>query len=72
MWLKHRVRCCVNLGGGRGGEGGVAGRCCVNLGGSRGGEGGVAGRCCVNLGVGRGGEGGAAEAPREVLCKPGG
>ena len=29
-------------------------------------------RCCVNLGGSRGGEGGVAEAPREVLCNPGG
>ena len=25
VWLKHCVRCCVNLGGSRGGERGVAG-----------------------------------------------
>ena len=58
MWLKHCVRCWVNLVGSRGGEGGVAGRCWVNLVGSRGGEGGVAGRCWVKLGV--------AEEVREV------
>ena len=32
VWLKHCVRCWVNLVGSRGGEGGVAGRCWVKLG----------------------------------------